>query len=251
MLQTGRTGRIVLVTSGKGGSGKSTFAVNCGTELAQRGRRVLLVDADTGLRSLDLMLGVEDRALFDLGDVLAGRCETGKAIIVTDCHDLHLLPAPLGACNGLAESDVVVGLYRGLTAYYDWVIVDSPAGIGAGVTAPAGAADTVVVVATPDPVCIRDAERLAQALRASGADNLRLVLNKVDARLIRKHVLPDLDAAIDGTSVQLIGVVPDDRRVLSAAAAGRPVTVLRGGAATAFRNIAARLEGEDMPLMKL
>lgn len=245
-----QTGRVLLVTSGKGGSGKSTFTVNCGLSLAQRGRKVLLVDADVGLRSLDLMLSVSDRVVFDLGDVLCGRCETGKAIIVTDYHDLHLLPAPQTDCSGTADSDDICKLYRGLAAYYDYVIVDSSAGVGSNITAPVGAAQCVIVVATADPVCIRDAEHISQILRAHGAANLRLVLNRVDAKLIRKKIIPDLDTAIDGATVQLIGVVPDDRRVFMAAAAGRPVTVLRGGAATAFRNIAARLDGEDIPLMK-
>lgn len=245
-----QTGHILLVTSGKGGSGKSTFTVNCGLSLAQRGRRVLLVDADVGLRSLDLMLGVSDRVIYDLGDVLYGRCETGKAIIVTDYHDLHLLPAPQSDCPEMAESDDICKLYKGLAANYDYVLVDSSAGVGPNITVPAVAAQSVLVVATADPVCIRDAEHVSQILRAHGASNLRLVLNRVDAKLIRKKIIPDLDAAIDGASVQLIGVVPDDRRVLMAAAAGKPVTVLRGGAATAFRNIAARLDGEDRPLMK-
>lgn len=246
-----RTGRILLVASGKGGSGKSTFTVNCGLALAQRGHKVLLVDADVGLRSLDLMLSVSDRVIFDLGDVLSGRCETGKAIIVTDYHNLHLLPAPQTDCAEMADSDVICKLYKGLATHYDYVFIDSSAGIGSNITAPAGVAECAVVVATADPVCIRDAEHLSQMLRAHGASNLRLVLNRVDAKLVRKKIISDLDTAIDRASVQLIGVVPDDRRVLMAAAVGKPVTVLRGGAATAFRNIAARLDGEDIPLMKL
>jgi septum site-determining protein MinD len=246
-----QSGRILLVTSGKGGSGKSTFTVNCGTALAQRGRKVLLIDADVGLRSLDLMLGVSDRIIFDMGDVITGGCEPGKAIIVTDCHNLHLLPAPQGDCAEMADSDAIGALYKGLAAYYDYVFVDSSAGVGASVTAPAGVSDIAVVVATDDPVCIRDAEHVSQFLRARGAKNLRLVLNRVDAKLIRKKAMPDLDTAIDGTSVQLIGIVPEDKRVIMAAAVGKPVTVLRGGAATAFKNIAARLDGEDVPLMKL
>lgn len=246
-----QTGRVLLVASGKGGSGKSTFTVNCGTALAQRGRKVLLVDADVGLRSLDLMLAVSDRVIFDLGDVLSGRCETGKAIIVTNYHNLHLLPAPQTDCPYMTDSSAVCKLYKGLSTYYDYVFIDSPAGVSGVVTAPVEAASCAVVVATADLVCIRDAERLSQKLRAYGARKLRLVLNRVDAKLIRKGSMPDLDAAIDGVSVQLIGVVPDDKRVIMSTAMGRPVTILRGGAATAFRNISARLDGEEVPLMRL
>lgn len=241
----------MLVTSGKGGSGKSTFTVNCGTVLAQRGRKVLLVDADVGLRSLDLLLGVSDKVVYDLGDVLAGLCEPEKAIIVTDCKNLHLMPAPQADCPEMADSSVISGIYNELSVSYDYLLIDSPAGIGANVTAPAIVADCAVVVATADPVCIRDAERLAQVLRARGATNLRLVLNRVDAKLIRKRVLPDIDAVIDGTTVQLIGIVPEDRRIIEAAAVGKPVTIFKNGAATAFRNIAARFDGENIPLMKL
>lgn len=246
-----QNGRILLVTSGKGGSGKSTFTVNCGTALAQRGRKVLLVDADAGLRSLDLMLGISDRVIFDLGDVLSGRCEPAKAIIVTDCHNLHLLPAPQTDCTDMTDSAAIDKLYKGLATYYDYVFIDSPAGTAANVTVPAAIAQCTIVVATADSVCIRDAERLSQVIRECGATNLRLVLNRVDAKLIRKKVLPDLDTAIDGTSVQLIGVVPEDRRVIMASAVGKPVTIFHGGAATAFQNIAARLDGENIPLMKL
>ena len=244
-------GRILLITSGKGGSGKSTFAVNCGVALAQRGRKVLLIDADMGLRSLDLLLGVSDRVIYDISDVLSGNCETGKAIIVTDYHDLHLLPAPQTDCDDMSDSEVICKLYKGLSTYYDYILIDSPAGIGLNITAPVPVAYCTLVVATGDPVCIRDAERTAQVLRAKGASSIRLVLNRIDPKLIRKKVLPDIDTAIDGTTIQLIGLVPDDRHITIAAAVGKPVTVFRKGAAIAFRNIAARLDGENVPLMKL
>lgn len=246
-----QSGRIILIASGKGGSGKSTFTVNCGTALAQRGHKVLLIDADIGLRSLDLMLAVSDRVVFDIGDVLSGRCEPGKAIIVTDCHNLHLLPASQTECDDMTDSAVIGKLYRGLAEYYDYVFVDSPAGVGAIVTAPAGIAACTVAVATADSICIRDAEHLSRMLRAHGAKNIRLVLNRVEPKLIRKKVMPDLDAAIDGATIQLLGVIPEDKHVFMAAAAGKPVTVLRKGAAQAFRNIAARLDGEEIPLMRL
>jgi septum site-determining protein MinD len=246
-----QSGRILLIASGKGGAGKSTFTVNCGTALAQRGHKVLLVDADIGLRSLDLMLAVSDRVVFDIGDVLEGRCEPGKAIIVTDCHNLHLLPASQNICEDMKDSAIISKLYMGLAEYYDYVFIDSPAGIGETVTAPASAADCTIVVATADSVCIRDAEHLSQVLRARGAKDLRLVLNRIEPKLIRKKVMPDLDSAIDGATIQLLGVIPEDKHVFMAAAVGKPVTVLRRGAGQAFRNIAARLDGDNVPLMRL
>lgn len=246
-----QNGRIILVTSGKGGSGKSTFSVNCATALASLGKKVLLADADEGLRSLDLMLGISDRVNYDLSDVLSGRCEPGKAIIVTDYHDLHLLPAPAKECPAMGESETMQKLYRGLAFYYDYVFIDASAGLNSSVTAPAAAADTAIVVATPDPVCIRDAGRISQVLRERGSKNIRLVLNRVQPKLIRKKILPDLDSAIDGSTVQLLGIIPEDKHITMASAAGRPVTIFKGGAATAFCNIASRLEGKEVPLMKM
>lgn len=244
-----QTGRILLVASGKGGVGKSTFSVNCGTELAKRGHKVLLVDADAGLRSLDLMLSVADKTVFDLGDVLSSRCEAERAVIETNRRNLYLLPAPQAGCEYMADSESVGRLYSKLTHYYDYLIIDSPAGIGGYVTAPAVVSDCVVVIANAEPVCIRSAEHLSQILREKGARNLRLVLNRIDAKLIRKNQLPDLDSAIDGISVQLIGVVPEDKRVLASAANGNPLE--KGRAAAAFKNIAARIDGENVPLLKL
>jgi septum site-determining protein MinD len=253
MTQTGKdldAGRIVLIASGKGGVGKSTLAVNCGAALAARGRKVLLIDSDAGLRSLDLMLAVSDRVIYDIGDVLSGRCEPARAIIVTDCHNLHLMSAPQTELAEMTDISAMRTLYKGLSRYYDYVIVDSPAGIGLGVTVPAQAADSAVIVTTNDHVCIRDAGRMAQALRSRGILKISLVINRVDLKLIRKKIMPDLDEVIDGAAVQLLGVIPEDKRVIMAASAGKPVVVLRRGAAAAFSNIAARLDGEDIPLMK-
>ncbi|HEX2939281.1 MAG TPA: P-loop NTPase [Ruminiclostridium sp.] len=242
-------GRILLVASGKGGAGKSTFSVHCGTELAKRGHKVLLVDADAGLRSLDLMLSVADKAIFDLDDVLSARCEPQKAVLKTNRENLYLLPAPQTDCVYMADKSAVSRLYSELASYYDYIIVDSPAGVGDYVTAPAEVANCAIVVANADPVCIRSAERLSQILREKKTKYLRLVLNRIDAKLIRKNILPDLDTAIDRASVQLIGIIPEDRRILTAAAEGEPLT--KGRAAQAFKNIAARIDGENVPLMKL
>lgn len=249
MAQTaGKAGKVVLFASGKGGVGKSSLAAGCGYALAQRGRKTLLVDADSGLRAQDLLLGVADRTVFDVGDVLAGRCEPGRAIIETSYPGLHLLPAML---EGEPEAEAFRELLRGLAHFYGFVLVDAPAGVGAGVKAPAGAADTAVLVTTPEPVAVRDAGRAAQILRAQGVPELRLVINRVEPRLIRKKVLPNLDDVIDAAAVRLLGAVPEDKQVVAAAVLGRPVSLLRHGAGQAVRNIAARLDGEEVPLMKL
>lgn len=244
-------GKIVLVTSGKGGSGKSTFSVNCATALASIGRKVVLVDADIGLRSLDLMLGISERVIYDISDVLQGRCETGKAIIVSDYHNLHLLPASQNECDELKDAKVITKLYKGLSLYYDYVFIDCSAGISKIVTAPSTVADISVVVATPDSVCIRDAERMSQILRQNGQNNIRLILNRIQPKLIRKKVIPNLDSFIDASSVQLLGIVPEDKHIVMSQAKGKSVMIFRCDASTAFKNIARRLDGEDIPLMSL
>lgn len=243
-------GQVILVTSGKGGSGKSTFAVNCGAALAREGKSVLLVDTDAGLRALDLMLGVSDQVVYDLKNVLAGECETFKAILSTDVQNLFLLPAPQSVSCEFLDGAVLKRLCRGLAGYYDFVMVDSPAGVGSGARIAAACCDRAVVIATADPVCVRDADRIAAVLISMGINNIRLVINRVNPRLVRRKEMPDLDAVIDGAALQLIGVVPEDEAVTMAAFAGRALSG-RSSAARAYANIAARLCGRDVPLMKL
>ena len=245
-------GEAILVTSGKGGSGKSTFTVNCGAALADLGKKVLLVDSDAGLRALDIMLSVSNKVIYDLSDVLTGRCEPIKAIIDTSFKNLQLLPAPLTADDSLMEPDGMKRLCRGLTHYYDYVIIDSSAGVGTRVLASVAAADRVIIVSTPDPVSIRDADRVAAVVLSQGVENLRLVINRVKPRLIRKKAVYGLDTAIDEAAVQLIGVVPEDEKIILSTYKGMPVTeISKTGAALAFANIARRILGEDIPLMKL
>lgn len=245
-------GEAIIITSGKGGSGKSTFTVNCGAALALRGKKVLLIDGDAGLRALDLMLSVSGKVVYDLADVLAGRCEPIKAIVATDIPGLHLLAAPLSADDGIFEPLGMQKLCKGLTRYYDYVFIDSAAGVGAGMVTSAAAADRAIVVSTADPVSIRDADTVAAVVIRQGVTGIRLVINRVKPRLIRKKVIYGLDNAIDGAAIQLIGVVPEDEKVTIASFRGVPaVTIARSGAAQAFSNIARRIAGEDVPLMKL
>jgi septum site-determining protein MinD len=244
-------GESLLVTSGKGGVGKSTFAVNCGAALARMGRRVLLIDGDAGLRALDLMLSVSDRVVYDLADVLGGRCEPIKAIVKTDIGGLSLLPAPLDAQDGIFEPGGMQQLCRGLRKYYDYVVIDSAAGIGECMRTSACAADRAVVVSTPDPVSVRDADRAASVVLAQGVGSARLVLNRVVPRLMKAGAACSLDAAIDGTSLQLIGAVPEDEKIAEAAFKGVPAVILGNSpAARAFCNIARRLEGGSVPLLR-
>lgn len=245
-------GKVILVTSGKGGTGKSTLTVNCGMALSLLGNRVLLIDTDAGLSALDIMLGVSDRVVYDLSDILYGRCEPNKAIVETSWKRLSLLPAPV--CDD--EQDCTKALFqlcKGLRSYYDFILLDSPAGLGKWARAAAAAADQALLVVTPDPVCIRDADRMAGQILSRHTMDIRLVINRVQPNILRKKLEGGLDVIIDASAVQLIGVVPEDRQITFAAYDSRPVvhtTEEHGGAAEAYCNIARRLHGKDVPLMK-
>ena len=251
-------GEAILITSGKGGSGKSTFAVNCGAALALLGKKVLIVDADAGLRAIDLMLSVQDRVIYDLADVLAGRCGSDRAVIRTEIPNLSLLPAPVHPDDPAFEREGMRRLCRELKSRYDFVFIDSAAGVGQSALTAAAGADRAVILATPDPVGVRDADRIASAVISQGFDglrveNLRLVLNRVCPDLLQGKT-DILDRAIDGAAVQLLGVIPEDPALAAASFAGRPVVSgkrRRKNAAEAFWNIARRISGEDVPLMKM
>lgn len=242
------TNGIIIIASGKGGAGKSTLTVNCGVGLARLGKKTLLVDADAGLRTLDLMLGVEDRVVYDAADVLNGGCEPVKAIVATEFNGLHLLPAPQETFDRNLLEKGFRQLCRGLSHYYDYILIDAPAGVGSGLTGIAKAASRAVLVSLPDPVSVRDGERAASVLRVCGIDHIRLVINRAHPAALG-GTIPDLDAVIDGIGVRLIGVVPEDKQVCMAR--GRPLPVSNRGAAAAFSGIAERIDGRDVPLQKL
>lgn len=249
-------GEAVLITSGKGGSGKSTFAVNCGAALALMGKQVLIVDADAGLRAIDLMLSAQDRVIYDLADILAGRCGSDRAVIGASIPHLALIPAPVHPDDPVFEPEGMRRLCGELKSRYDFVFIDSAAGVGRSVRTAAAGADRAVLLATPDPVGVRDADRIASAVIAWGIGlqpgNLRLVLNRVRPDLLDGKT-DVLDRAIDGAAVQLLGVIPEDPALAAASFAGRPVVTgkkKRRNAAEAFWNIARRMIGEDVPLMK-
>ena len=243
-------GKILVVTSGKGGSGKSTIAAGLGYALVQRGKSVLLIDTDAGLRSLDLILGTSANTVYDLGDVLEGSCEPYRAIQhVSYGEKFDLIPAPQTGNLPARPEDMVV-LCRGLAQYYEYVIVDSPAGFGEGFRLAATAAQLALVVATPDPVCIRTAERAGRLGRSYGVEHSLLVINRYRPSLLQMGVVPDLDAVIDGTGLRLAAVIPDDDLVQLSASKGEPFCE-KTPAATAFCNLASRLEGFEVPLMKL
>lgn len=242
-------GTITVVTSGKGGAGKSTVSAGLGCALADMGHKVLLLDGDAGLRSLDLMLGVSSSAVYDMADVFEGRCEPVRAIYPSPiCRDVSVIAAPVHL-EQLCSPEDMRRLCLGFVQHYDDLIIDCPAGIGAGFEAAVSAAHRALVVSTPDLVCARDANIVSDLLEAKGIP-ARLVINRLRPRPIRKGKTPDIDALIDMAGIQLIGVLPEDELVATANANGNPLP-LQCAAREAFSHIAHRLQGENVPLMDL
>ena len=244
-------GIATVITSGKGGVGKSTVSVGLGRALAQRGRRVLLIDCDAGLRSLDRMTGAEENLLFDISDVVYGRCAPAEAIYpCADGDGLFLLPAPSSAEN-MIRPGVMRKLVPLLKRYYDHVLLDSPAGVGGGFRSAACAADRALIVCNPDPVCVRGANAVGSLLKKLSVEEQRLVINRFNGAFFDETgVYGDLDGVIDAAGIRLFGVVPEDFSLASSFLKGRAAKDTSKGM-MALHRMAGRLEGETVPISAL
>ncbi len=238
--------RTILVTSGKGGTGKSTVCVMLGRALAEIGRRVLIIELDSGLRGLDIMLGVQDRVVFDISDVLMGRCKPAKAIVpVPMPGNLHFIAAPMDRFF-IADSDNLVRLVSGFLGYYDHLIIDSGAGMGSGLEVCLRVTETALVVVNADPICVRDAQRLVGVLDAGGVRKIRLVINRFERKQMT-GTLPDIDAVIDQMGARLIAIVPEDEEVAVACGMGLSLSQ-KSMAGRAFQNLAGRISGRHIKI---
>ena len=232
----------IVVASGKGGVGKSTISACLAQELAARGHRVLLIDCDIGLRSLDLILGVDEHVLFTWADVVLGRCTLQQAVMVFG--DIHLLCAPLTPERAL-EEDMLCRLMPSCVDY-DVVLIDAPAGIGFGFRAAVLAANRCLIISTADPICVRSVSAAAARARRYGCKDVRLIINRFDRKLALRGQLMMIDQIIDQTEAQLIGVVPQQSKLFFRTANGEPLKANLVRQAVA--QIAARLDGANVPL---
>lgn len=242
-------GTVIAITSGKGGTGKTSVTGAVAVALALRGRNVLCMDMDVGLRNLDITLGMSDRALMDFCDVVLGRCELDRAVSTHPAiAGLSLLSAPMSLPAGVDEGRMR-DLLMQARSRYDYVLLDSPAGLGPGFRLALAGADRALVVSTSDASSIRDAQRTVTEMEQISV--IHLVMNRIQPRLLRK-LRTTIDDAMNSAGLPLIGVIPEDPRVLLCANQGIPLTVGgRRGAALACQNIARRLEGERVPVMHL
>ena len=244
-------GTAIVVTSGKGGTGKTTLTAGISSCLAALGRRVLCVDLDIGLRNLDLSLGMSDRAMMDFSDVVEGRCSLKRgAVEHPDIRGLFLLTAPLYLPPERISARQMAQFLSQAKEEFDYILVDSPAGTGSGFRLAAAGADRAVVVTTNDPSALRDAQRAVAELSRTLSD-IHLIMNRIQPRLLRK-LHTTIDDAMDTAGLPLLGVVPEDSKVALALGTGQPLVLTTGkGASLACLNIARRIEGQRIPLMKI
>jgi septum site-determining protein MinD len=246
-------GEAIVVTSGKGGVGKTTTTANIGTALALLGKKVCLVDTDIGLRNLDVVMGLENRIIYDLVDVIEGRCRLGQALIKDKRFDqLYMLPAAQTKDKHAVSPEQVKGLILELKKDYEYVIIDCPAGIEQGFKNAIAGADRAIVVTTPENAAVRDADRIIGLLEADKIKNPKLVINRIRPQMMKNGDMLDIDEICAVLSIDLIGIVPDDEYVIKAANMGVPTVMNPNSkAAIAYRNIARRILGDNIPLMSL
>ncbi|MDL1917689.1 septum site-determining protein MinD [Anaerolineae bacterium CFX4] len=235
-------GRVVTVTSGKGGVGKTTTTANLGLALARLDKRVVVIDADIGLRNLDIVMGLENRIVYDLVDVVEGRAKVKQAMIKhKQFPDLYLIPAAQTRDKSAVSPADMVQLCNDLRKEFDFILIDSPAGIERGFRNAMAPADDILIVTNPEVSAVRDADRVIGLIEAENKGPARLILNRVKMDLVRKGDMLSADDVTDILAVKLIGIVPDDEAVVSASNSGTPVTLQDNSrSGQAFRNIAKR-----------
>lgn len=247
--------KIIIIASGKGGTGKTSLAAGVGAALARRGHQVLVVDGDSGLRNLDIVLGMSDRVVFSFADVASGMLPlTEAAAHHPDMERLFLLTAPAEplAPDALTADGMRQLAEQAANAGFDYVLIDGPAGLAAEYAAMAAVADEAIILTCGGGGSLRGAERMARVLEDDGVPQVRLVVNRIRRRLIRRGAIGTVDDAMDATGLCLLGIVPEDENVSIAAGSGKLISSDRArSAAAAYANIARRLDGEEVPLMRL
>jgi len=246
-------GEVIVITSGKGGVGKTTTTANIGTGLALRGKNVLLIDADIGLRNLDFIMGLENRIVYDLVDIVEGNCKPRQAMIKDKKYqNLLLIPAAQTKDKTAVSPEQMKKLVTDLKKEFDYILIDCPAGIEQGFKNAIAGADRAIVVTTPEVSAVRDADRIIGLLEASDIRDTQLIINRVRPDMVKRGDMLSSDDILDILGIKLIGIVPDDEGIISSSNKGEPsVLDSKSKAGEAYRNITARILGEEVPLMDL
>lgn len=245
-------GEAIVITSGKGGVGKTTTTANIGTALAAMGRKVVVVDGDTGLRNLDVLMGLENRIVFTLIDVIEERCKLKQALIKDKRFgNLYLLPTAQTRDKNDVSTQQMLTIVNQLKSDFDYVILDCPAGIEQGFENAIIGADRAIIVVNPEVTSIRDADRVIGKLDAKGMEQHDLIVNRINFEMVRKGDMLDINDILDSLAIKLIGVVPDDRNITISTNKGEPIVLVENAlSGQAFKNIARRITGEEVPFIK-
>lgn len=245
--------KVIVVTSGKGGVGKTTTTANVGAGLAALGHKVVLVDADIGLRNLDVVLGLENRIVYDIVDVTSGHCRLRQAIIKDKrLPGLHLLPAAQTKDKTAVSPEQMQELCGELKKEYEYVIIDCPAGIERGFKNAIAGAERAIVVTTPEVSAVRDADRIIGLLESSGLSSPELIINRLRIDMVKAGDMMSIDDILEILAIDLLGVVPDDDEVVISTNKGEPVVLNEKSlSGKAYRNISRRIKGEKVPFLNL
>lgn len=245
--------KVITITSGKGGVGKTTTTANLSAALAAQGNKVVAIDADIGLRNLDVVMGLENRIVYDLVDVVEGTCRLRQAMIKDKRLDeLYLIPAAQSRDKTAVTPGDMIEVCDQLRPDFDFILIDSPAGIEQGFKNAVAPADKVVIVTTPEVSAVRDADRIIGLVEAEEKGPPNLIVNRLRLDMIKRGDMLSTDDVLDILAIKLIGIVPDDETIIISTNKGRPIVMDNGSTAgQAYQNIARRLLGEDVPFLKL
>ncbi|HWQ83413.1 MAG TPA: septum site-determining protein MinD [Anaerolineales bacterium] len=246
-------GKVITVTSGKGGVGKTTLTANLAAALAADGQKVVCIDGDIGLRNLDVVLGLENRIVYDLVDVVEGRCRLRQAMIRDKrLPELYLIPAAQTRDKNAVSPSDMVRLANELRPEMDWILIDSPAGIERGFRNAIAPADIVLVITNPEVSAVRDADRIIGLIEAEEKGPARLVINRIKPAMVKRGEMLSTEDVLELLAIELIGLIPDDESVVTSSNRGNPIAIDgKTKAAQAFRNIARRLNGHKVPFLEL
>ncbi len=245
-------GEVIVITSGKGGVGKTTTTANVGTGLAKIGKTVVLIDTDIGLRNLDVVMGLENRIVYNLVDVIEGNCRIKQALIKDKRYpNLYLLPSAQTRDKSAVTPEQMKKLADELRQEFDYIIMDCPAGIEQGFKNAIAGADRAMVVTTPEVSAVRDADRIIGLLEAEEMKNVQLVVNRLRPDMVKKGDMMSSEDVVDILAIGLIGIVPDDEQIVIATNQGEPLVGGDSMAGQAYMNISKRVAGEDVPFMDL
>ncbi len=248
------TGRVIVITSGKGGVGKTTTSANIGTALAKSGAKVVLIDTDIGLRNLDLLLGLENRIVYTLVDVVEERCKLKQALVKDKKNpNLCLLAAAQTRDKTAVTAEQLKEICEELQEDYDFILVDCPAGIEHGFQTAISGASEAIVVTTPEMSAVRDADRIIGLLEAKEEiKSYKLLINRVRPNLIKANDMMSVDDVVDILSCNLIGIIPEDTGIITSTNRGEPIVNDENSmAGKAYKNVALRIQGEEVPFLDI